>query len=270
MTGQYVLGTHDDELHRLGLQHQIWHDHTTSLWSAARFGPGQSLLDAGCGPGFATVDLAGLVGQDGRVTAVDGAQGYVDATRERVRCLGLANVSVERADLRSATFEPASFDGVFVRWVLSFITDPAPVMRSMAAALRPGGALLAMDYCHYRAARVFPASDTLDELFVYFGRANRDSGGDFDHGSRLAEWAEQSGLQVTHLAPIVHAARPGGRYWMWFTGFCRVFIPSLVQSGQMPADFAQRVQDELREREKTVGAFFMTPPIMTMIARKRA
>ncbi len=268
MTEHYVLGTHPEETERLGQQHQIWHTVTTSLWEKAGFGPGQAFLDAGCGPGFATADLANLTGPDGHVLGIDNAQRFVDMTRARAKALGLSHVDAACMDVNAMTLAPASFDGVFLRWVLSFVGQPAPVVRRLGAALKPGGALVAMDYCNYRAAKLYPSTESLVQLFEYFDEANRNSGGSYDHGDALADMALQAGLDVQHLEPIVFAARPGGRHWHWFTTFCRVFIPSMVRSGQMPAEFAQRVVEELRERETMPGAYFLTPPVMGMIAVK--
>src|SRR3954447_23369954 len=92
----YVLGTHDEELQRLGLQHQMWRGQAYALWERARLGPGSNLLDVGCGPGFATADLSQLVGTRGHVTAVDVSEKFVD----RVKAHGLPNVETRVADVQ--------------------------------------------------------------------------------------------------------------------------------------------------------------------------
>src|SRR5262245_18058264 len=68
---EYVLGTNRDELVRLGLQHQLWARYAADAWERAGFGPGKKLLDVGCGPGYASLDLAALVGTRGHVHAID-------------------------------------------------------------------------------------------------------------------------------------------------------------------------------------------------------
>ena len=67
---EYVLGTNDAEIARLGLQHRLWYAYAYALWERAGIGPGMTVLDAGCGPGFATQDLAALVGPKGKIIAV--------------------------------------------------------------------------------------------------------------------------------------------------------------------------------------------------------
>ena len=61
----YVLGTHDEEIERLGLQHRVWQQRAFEGWRSAGIGPGQTVLDVGCGPGYAALDLAELVGASG-------------------------------------------------------------------------------------------------------------------------------------------------------------------------------------------------------------
>src|SRR5687768_13096919 len=68
---EYVLGTDGAELERLGLQHQLWLAQAAAAWERAGFRRGSRILDVGCGPGFATIDLAERIGPTGEVLAVD-------------------------------------------------------------------------------------------------------------------------------------------------------------------------------------------------------
>ena len=64
--GDYVLGTQDVEVERLGLQHLVWRPRASDAWRRAGFTVGQHLLDVGCGPGYAALDLAAIVGASGK------------------------------------------------------------------------------------------------------------------------------------------------------------------------------------------------------------
>src|SRR5678816_202122 len=74
----YVLGTHDEELNRLGLQHRVWRPRALDAWRRAGFTIGQTILDVGCGPGYATLDLAEIAGTTGRVVAMDRSARFLD------------------------------------------------------------------------------------------------------------------------------------------------------------------------------------------------
>src|SRR5947209_3114842 len=67
----YVLGTHENELERLGVQHRAWREVVLDCWRNAGIGVGGKVLDVGAGPGYATVDLAEIVGPAGKVVAVE-------------------------------------------------------------------------------------------------------------------------------------------------------------------------------------------------------
>src|SRR6476620_8576330 len=86
---EYVLGTHDEEIDRLGLQHRVWRPRALDAWRRAGFTVGQTIVDVGSGPGYATIDLAEIVGLSGRVVALDRSRRFLDALRRAARVQGL-------------------------------------------------------------------------------------------------------------------------------------------------------------------------------------
>ncbi len=116
----YVLGTHDDEIARLGLQHRVWRPRVAAAWMAAGFTVGQTIADLGCGPGYATLDLSEIVGPDGRVLAFDRSRRFLEVLEGR----GLRNVTASEADLDTDALPEAVADGVWIRWVLAFVKQP--------------------------------------------------------------------------------------------------------------------------------------------------
>src|SRR5262249_6683088 len=132
---EYVLGTDDEELRRLAVQHPAWRAAAHELWERAGFAPGQALLDVGAGPGYATSDLAELVGVDRRVVAIEMSPRSVAHLRARA----IPNVSVVEGDAQDPALVPdESFDGAYARWVFSFVPQPARVAAAVGRALRPG------------------------------------------------------------------------------------------------------------------------------------
>src|SRR5215813_5590249 len=106
----YLLGTHDDEIIRLGLQHAVWRPQCNDAWQRAGFSIGQTILDVGCGPGYATLDLAEIVGASGRVTAVDRSRRFLDVLDARREARGIEHVTVVESDLDEISFSPESVD----------------------------------------------------------------------------------------------------------------------------------------------------------------
>jgi trans-aconitate methyltransferase len=99
----------------------------------------QRILDAGCGDGLLTMAMARhhpewtIVGVDLRGNLLAGA-------RARAAARGLGNVSFQAADLLKP-LPVDGFDAVIALECLSEIPDDEGALRTMLAALRPGGTL---------------------------------------------------------------------------------------------------------------------------------
>jgi SAM-dependent methyltransferase len=265
---EYLLGTDDDELVRLGFQHQVWSGYAARAWERAGFGPGQTLLDVGCGPGYAAFDLARLVGLAGRVHGVEISERFAAHARTQVQVRGIRNVTVELGDVAALEL-PARFDGAWARWVLCFVADPAAVVRGVAAALRPGGRFVVQDYMKYEGVMMAPEDPAFDAVFSAIVTSWRDSGGDPHVGARLPALMEEAGLEVAHVRPIVRGARPGSAVWQWPRTFFTNFLPVLVRGGYITREQADAFDARWAERERTPGAFFSTPPMVEVIGVKR-
>ncbi|HEX8906813.1 MAG TPA: methyltransferase domain-containing protein [Longimicrobiaceae bacterium] len=266
---EYLLGTDDDELARLGFQHQLWAGEAVAAWSRAGFGPGQKLLDVGCGPGYATLDLARLVGPAGRVHGVDVSARFVAHLRARAGALGARNVTAEVLDLTAADLAEGGFDGAYARWLLCFVRDPAAVVRRVAAALKPGAAFVVWDYLKYDGLAMSPGDPAFDRVFAAMVESWRATGGDGDVGRRVPRMMIDAGLDVVRVEPCIRGARPGSPLWQWPRTFYSNFLPALVRGGFITQADADAFDARWAERERDPAAFFSTPPQVTIIGVKR-
>src|SRR5438477_1716030 len=106
----YVLGTHDEELERLGVQHRAWRPVVLDCWEKAGVIDGSRVLDVGAGPGYATVDLAEIVGPTGEVIALERSQNFVRAMEEACRARSLTNVKIHEIDLMTDDLPAVDYD----------------------------------------------------------------------------------------------------------------------------------------------------------------
>jgi SAM-dependent methyltransferase len=260
----YVLGTHDQELQRLGLQHQLWRGQAYALWERARFAPGKSILDVGCGPGFGTLDLAQLVGPAGRVVGVDVSAKFLDFFRSRAP----SNVTLERADVQAMTLPASQFDGAYARWVMCFLPRPQDVIDRVAAALKPGGTFAIQDYYNYAAIKLAPQSNAFDRVVRAVVQSWRGHDGDPDVGCRFPAMLSRAGLRVTHLQPILRLATPRDPLWQWPHTFFKIFVPSLVEQGLLTADEQHAFERDWQAHCDDPHAFFTSPPMVEVVAVK--
>ncbi len=265
---EYVLGTSDEELVRLGFQHRVWGEHAYAVWERAGFAPGQTILDVGCGPGFATVDLARIVGSSGRIIAVDESERFLEHLTAQVCAQGIHNVEMIHADVTSMSLVPESVDGAYARWVLCFVKEPMAVVNRVASALRPGGVFAVQDYFNYRAIALAPRSVILEKVIDAVEARWRGHGGDPDVAARLPSIMRKCGLELREIRPISRVARPGSALWNWPTTFFRNFVPLLVGDGLLtPAD-QLAFENEWTLRANDPDTFLCTPPVYDVIAVK--
>ncbi|WP_040160016.1 methyltransferase domain-containing protein [Nigerium massiliense] len=160
-----------------------------------RLRPGQRVLDLGCGPGSITLDLAGRVGPDGRVTGVDAAEPAIAASREAADRRGDRVTAFVVGDLFSLDIEPASFDVVHAHQVLQHVLDPVGALRAMGRYCRPGGIVAVRD-ADYGAMAWYPEVDELARWRELYRSLARSTGGEPDAGRRLRAWVREAGLTV--------------------------------------------------------------------------
>ncbi|HZN16193.1 MAG TPA: methyltransferase domain-containing protein [Acidimicrobiales bacterium] len=103
---------------------------------------GWTCVDVGAGGGDVSVALAEIVGQDGRIYAVDSDP----ARRDEV-----AKLAAEHAQVVALTQAgedlvlPEAVDLAFCRFLLLHVVDPLVALQRMAAAVRPGGWVVAQE-----------------------------------------------------------------------------------------------------------------------------
>src|SRR4029077_4563553 len=131
----YVLGTHDEEVARLGLQHRVWRPSTTDCWRRAGITAGSRVIDVGAGPGYATVDLAEIVGARGEVLAVERSARFLEVAKQACAARGFSQVRFREADLVAETLGPLNFDYAWCRWVASFVSSPEKLINNIAGGL---------------------------------------------------------------------------------------------------------------------------------------
>jgi phosphatidylethanolamine/phosphatidyl-N-methylethanolamine N-methyltransferase len=135
---------------------------TLSPRTARAVGAAERALDAGCGTGQVTVELARLAKQ---VDAVDFVDEMLAIARGKTEALGITNVTFGRSGVESLPFPAATFDAVVLSNVLHLVDDPPAVLSEARRVLRAGGKLVAPTYCHAEGLRTLLLSHVTALLF---------------------------------------------------------------------------------------------------------
>lgn len=106
-----------------------------------RIAPGQTVLEAGPGPGYYTVDAARIVGHEGRILCLDIQRGMLEFLRDRLDVEEIRNVDLVVADAQHLPLRTGAVDTAFLVTVLGEVPDPALAVAELRRVIKPGGSL---------------------------------------------------------------------------------------------------------------------------------
>jgi SAM-dependent methyltransferase len=108
--------------------------------------PGSTVADIGAGSGYFTERLARLVGEAGRVYAIDIQPEMLELIAARVRRERLGNVSIVLGEPANPRLPSASIDLALMVDVYHELGDPQTVLGHIRDALKPAGRLVLIEY----------------------------------------------------------------------------------------------------------------------------
>lgn len=137
--------------------HSIGSDAERQAWDriidlVAPAGRALNALDAGCGTGFLSLEMAA---RGHRVTGVDFAPAMIAAAQKKAAAQHF-DIAFEEADAEHLPFPPGSFDLVISRHVLWTLPHPEAAIDEWLRVLRPGGRLAIIDGARYDEASAPP------------------------------------------------------------------------------------------------------------------
>ena len=108
--------------------------------------PSPRILDVGCGDGFYSGLLADRLGADGRLTAVDVSDDYLQVAGQRLRGHGrAAQIECRKENIRKLTFPHHAFDVAWCGQSFYSLPDPVEALKEMRRVVRPGGTVIVFE-----------------------------------------------------------------------------------------------------------------------------
>lgn len=266
--GDYVLGTHEKELARLGLQHRVWRPVVLDCWQRAGVSVGKRILDVGAGPGYAAIDLAEIVGPAGEVVALERSQNFISAFREMLRMRSLTNVRIYDTDLMIDDLPAGNYDFAWCRWVVSFVSDPALLVQQLGRVMPKGSFSIFHEYGHYETWRFFPRLPMQERFREHVIATWRESGGEPDGAVQLPGLLAQNGFAIRSSTPHIFCLRPADYMWQWPATFIETYLERLIDMGRIDQRFARQVEADLASAEQNPNVRMVTPLVLEIIAEK--
>lgn len=115
--------------------HQIAH----RLVEQAQISAGQQVLDIATGTGMVAIEAAQIVGDEGRVIAVDISTGMLEQLKRKIEALNLKNIEIMLADAEALNLPENSCDRILCSSALMWLMDIPATLRIWHQILKPGG-----------------------------------------------------------------------------------------------------------------------------------
>ncbi len=124
---------------------------------------GEQIVDIGCGPGLLVHELAGAVGDKGRIVGADSSAPMIELAEKR--CSQFSNVAFVECDATDLDVDDASADVVTCIQVLLYIGDVEKALAEMHRILKPGGRAIIME-TDWRSAVLNSNDEVLTEKII--------------------------------------------------------------------------------------------------------
>ena len=259
MTRSYVHGYDPRENLRLQDQASTLVD---LLHADTAYPAGSRVLEAGCGVGAQTVILAAH-SPKADIVSIDISEISVSQARQAVAAAGFTNVTLQQADIFHLPFAPASFDHVFLCFVLEHLAQPVEALKKLRTVLKPGGTLTAIEGDH-GSTFFHPDSAAAHRAIRCQVELQARAGGNALIGRQLFPLLRAAGMSDVRVSPrmvYVDSSRPG-----LVDGFTKKTFTAMIEGVRQPAlaarlataaDFDQGVADLYRAAEAD-GVFCYT------------
>jgi SAM-dependent methyltransferase len=263
----YVHGYSARESERLADQAQTL---TELLHHDTHYPVGSRVLEAGCGIGAQTVILAKNSPQ-AHITSIDISVESLKKAEENIKKQGFTNVTFRQADIFNLPFPPASFDHIFVCFVLEHLAEPLRALEQLRQLLKKGGTITVIEGDH-GSAYFHPENKDAHRAIDCLVKLQQQMGGNALIGRQLFPLVAGAGFTDVQVSPrmvYVDSSRPAlveGFTKLTFTAMVEGVGPEVEKQGLMSRKAWKRGIAALYRTAETDGVFCYT--FFKAVARK--
>ena len=141
-------------------------------------------------------------------------------------------MTLRQADIFNLPFPPASFDHVFVCFVLEHLVRPVEALRALKHALKPGGTITVIEGDH-GSTYFYPDSDPAREAVRCLVELQARAGGNALIGRALYPLVREAGFEDVHVSPrmvYVDSSKPN-----LVEGFTKNTFTAMIEGVRKPA-----------------------------------
>jgi ubiquinone/menaquinone biosynthesis C-methylase UbiE len=116
------------------------------LLKALDLKPGMVVADVGAGSGYHVFRMAPLVGETGKILAVDIQQEMLNIVETKAKRMKVSNIETVKAKETDPNLKPGTVDLILMVDVYHEFSHPYEVTKSLVESLKPGGRLVFVEF----------------------------------------------------------------------------------------------------------------------------
>lgn len=187
--------------HRLNLINNIYNPYTLEFYKRAGLTTGMTVLDAGCGTGILTIELAKIVGAAGKIIGIDCSAEQLIIAKQNAKNAGVSNIEFIQASIYDADKLNIKFDFVCCRFVLMHLTTPTDALKTIYQSLKPGG-IIACEEPEMSRCFASVNNQAFDISMQMLLDCGKKLGVDFDLGTKLYDMVSNIGFEHVNLSQV--------------------------------------------------------------------
>ena len=160
------------------------------------------------------------------------------------------------------------YDFSWCRWVVSFVNDPALLIKKLGGVMQKSSVAIFHEYGHYETWHFFPRLANQERFREHVIATWRESGGEPDGAAGLPALLAANGFFIRSATPHIFCIRPADYMWQWPATFIEIYLPRLIEMGRIDQKFADALRADLAGAEKNPNALMITPLVLEIIAEK--
>jgi ubiquinone/menaquinone biosynthesis C-methylase UbiE len=126
-------------------ERRLWQD-ARSILERIGLKTGDTLADIGCGDGYFSVPAAQIVGQTGKIYALDVSHEAIAELEAAARAAGLSNIDTVVGEAEMITLCSACADVILMANVLHDFADPLAALKNALLMIKRNGRLADLDW----------------------------------------------------------------------------------------------------------------------------
>lgn len=264
---EYLLGTNNAELERLRFQHGVWRSVTDGFLDRLHVSEGWKCLDVGAGPGFVTIDLRTRVGESGEVTALEPSELYLQYLRDEQKQRGWNNIICLHGTVESTEFPADTYDLIFIRWVVNFLSNRELFLAKLLPSLKPGGIIAIQDYW-YEGLSLYPNGTPFERMPDIVRAYYRSDGGDPYATGTIPSFMKKQGLSLIDFCPHQLTGGPETPIFEWVHRFLTLHLPLMAEKGVISQEECDIQLSNWHEHRNNPETIYFSPLVVDIAARR--